>query len=82
MKQLKHTYTETSIYRSKSQLSKGCKSFSMLHGQLMYNSISLVISFTERQHIITSDNHIGLRHVLKAKAMASHYGKDSAIQKI
>ena len=54
----------------------------MLHGQLMYNSISLVISFTERQHIITSDNHIGLRHVLKAKAMASHYGKDSTIPKI
>ena len=42
---------------------KACKPFSMLHGELMYNNISLVISSTARQHTIISDD-------LKAKATA------------
>ena len=54
----------------------------MLHGQLIYNNTRLVISSTEQQHTIISDVYKGLRHDPKAKAMASHCGRDSTIQKI
>ena len=61
---------------------KACKLFPMLHGQLIYSNTWLVISSTERQHTIISDVHKGLGHDPKAKAMASHCGRNSTIQKI
>ena len=54
----------------------------MLHGKLMYNNRRLVISSTKRQRTIISDVHIGLGHHPKAKALASHSGRDSTKQKI
>ena len=54
----------------------------MLYVQLMYNNTRLAISSTEQQHTIISDVHKGLGHDPKAKAMASHCGKESTIQKI
>ena len=54
----------------------------MFHGQLMYNNTRLLISSRERLHAIISDVHKGLGHDPKAKAMASHCGRDSTIQKI
>ena len=48
----------------------------------MYNNTRLVISTTERQQPIISDVYRGLGHLPKAKAMPSHSGRDSAIQKI
>ena len=54
----------------------------MLHGQLIYNNTRLVISSTEQQHTIISDVYKGLRHDPKAKAMASHCGRDPTIQMI
>ena len=83
-------YSHKNIYPSyimgdrgkKANFRKACKSFSILHRQLMYNNTRLVISSTERQHTIISDVHKGLGHDLKAKAMASHCGRDSTIQKI
>ena len=54
----------------------------MLHGQLIYNNTRLVISSTKQQHTIISDVYKGLGHDPKAKAMASHCGRDSTIQKI
>ena len=41
----------------KANFLKGCKPFPMLHGELMHNNTRLVISSTERQHTIISDNH-------------------------
>ena len=41
----------------KANFSKGCKPFSMLHGELMHNNTRLVISSTERQHTIIGDIH-------------------------
>ena len=54
----------------------------MLHGQLILSNTRLVISSTERQHSIISNVHKRLGHDAKAKAMAWHRGRDSAIQKI
>ena len=54
----------------------------MLHGQLICKNTRLVISSAERQHTIIIDVHKGLGHDPKAKAMASHCGSDSTIQKI
>ena len=54
----------------------------MLYVQLMYNNTRLIISSTEQQHTIISDVHKGLGHDPKAKAMASHCGRDSTIQQI
>ena len=84
------TYLHKSVYLSnimgrkgkKANFRKACKTFSMFHGQLMYNNTRLFISSTEQQHIIISDIHKGLGHDTKAKAMASHCGTDSTIQKI
>ena len=58
---------------------KACKPFSIFHGQLIYNNIRLVISSTDRQRTIISDVHKGLGYDPKAKAMASHCGRDSTI---
>ena len=84
------TYLHKNVYPSdimrdkgqKANFRKAFKSFSMLHGQLMYNNTSLVISSTERQHSIISNVHKGLAHEPRARAMASHCGRDSTIQKI
>ena len=54
----------------------------MLYGQLMYSNTRQVISSTERQHTRISDVHKGLGHDPKVKAMASHCGRGSMIQKI
>ena len=89
LKQLKRTYVK-SIYPlyimgdkgKKANFRKTCKPFSILHGQLIYNNTRLVISSIEREHTIISDVHKGLRYCPKAKAMASHCGGDSTIQKI
>ena len=48
----------------------------MLHGQLMYNNTSLVISSTELQHAIISDAHEELGHDPKVNAMALHRERD------
>ena len=66
----------------KGNFRKACKPFSLLYGELMYNKTRLVISSTDRQHTIISDDHKGLGHDSKAKAIALHCGRDSAIQKI
>ena len=66
----------------KANFRKTCKSFHMLHGQLIYSNTRLVISSTERQDTIINNIHKGLEHVLKVKAMASHCGRNSTIQKI
>ena len=66
----------------KANFRKACKLFSELHGQLMYNNTRLDTSCAERQHAIISDVHRGLGHDPKAKAVASHCGRDSTIQKI
>ena len=59
---------------------KVCNLLTILHGQMVYKNTSLVISSTERQHYIISDTHKGLGHDTKAKALASHWGRDSTIQ--
>ena len=59
------TYLHKNVYLSdimgdegkKANFLKGCKPFPMLHGELMHNNTRLVISSTERQHTIISDNH-------------------------
>ena len=66
----------------KASFRKACKPFSMLHGQLMYNNTKLVIFSTKRQNTIIIGVHKGLGYDPKAKAMASHCGRDSTIQKI
>ena len=54
----------------------------MIYGQLMCKNTRLVTFSTERQHTIISDVHKRLGHNLNAKAMASHCGRDSTMQKI
>ena len=84
------TYLHKNIYPSyimgskgkKANFRKACKTFSMLHGQLIYNNKKLVISSAERQHTIISDLHKWLGHDPKGKAMVSHYGRDSKTQEI
>ena len=66
----------------KANLRKDCKTFSIIHGQLIYNNTMLFISSIEQQYIMISHVHKGLGHDPKAKAMASHCGRDSAIQEI
>lgn len=66
----------------KANLRKDCKTFSIIHGQLIYNNTMLFISSTEQQYIMISHVHKGLGHDPKAKAMASKCGRDSKIQKI
>ena len=61
---------------------KVCNLLTILHGQMVYKNTSLVICSTERQHYIISDTHKGLGHDTKAKALASHWGRDSTIQNI
>ena len=79
---------ETYLHRNmgdkgkKANFRKACQPFLMLQGQLMCNNTRLVIFSTERQHTIISDVHNVLGHDSKAKAMASHCGRVSVIQKI
>ena len=54
----------------------------MIYGQLMCKNTRLVIFSTERQHTIISDIYKRLGHNIKAKAMASHCGRDSTMEKI
>ena len=84
------TYLHKNIYPSyimrnkgkKANFWKACKTFSMLHGQLMYNNKKLVISSTEQRHTIISNLYKWLGHDPKGKAMVSHYGRDSKTQEI
>ena len=48
----------------------------------MYNKTKLVISSKEKQQTIIKDVYVGLRENPKAKAMASHRGRDATRKKI
>ena len=66
----------------KANFRKACKPFSISNRQLLYKSTRLVISSKERQQTIIRDVHVGLGDDVKAKAMASHRGRDATHQKI
>ena len=66
----------------KANFRKACKPFSIANGQLMYKNSRLVITSKERQQTIIHDIHVGLGEDSKAKAMASHRGRDGTQQKI
>ena len=66
----------------KANFRKACKPFSILNGQLMYNNTRLVISSKEKQQTIIKYVRVGLGGDPKAKAMASHRGRDATREKI
>ena len=66
----------------KANFRKACKPFSLLNGQLMYKGTKQVIASSEKQTKIVKDVHAGLGEDSKAKAMASHRGRDATREKI
>ena len=61
---------------------RACKNFSIANGQLMYKKSRLVIKSKDEQRQIIDDIHKGLGENPKAKAMASHRGRDTTYQKV
>ena len=66
----------------KANFRRACRKFSIVNGQYLYNSKRVVISSKERQRQIIQDIHADLGENPKAKAMASHRGRESTYQKI
>ena len=66
----------------KSNSRKACKSFSFVHGDLMYKEKRTVVFEVERRKAIIHDVHEGIGDNSMAKALAAHRGRESLYQKI
>ena len=66
----------------KANFRRACRKFDIINGQFVYNCNRIVINSRDQQLQIIRDVHVGLGGDTKAKAMASHRGRDTTYQKI
>ena len=66
----------------KANFRRACRKFSVASGQFLYDKTRLVVANREEQLQIIKDVHEGLGEDSRAKAMASHRGRDTTYQKV
>ena len=75
------SYPDKGDKGKKKNLRRACKNFAIIGENFMYKGSRIVVKLEEERQQIITDIHQGIGDNCKAKAMASHRGRDSTYQK-